>query len=379
MKLKEFIDKNEIQLPITRDTDDFQGFAEGVLSNYINLLNQLELPGSLQSVIEANRPKVAAFCSAAQCVIREILAGQPADAYNQFTEGIKNIEQHLQQQALRDLGTADLQLMYRVRRDPTPNLNREDLFHIPFEDRHKVATQRYSIPGLPCLYLAGSLYTCWAEMGRPPFHELQAAAFWLAPHRRVSIINFSSRPKLVSRLINSESGFEDNNEIRSEIINYIFLWPLMALCSIIVKHKNSPFKPEYIMPQMLLQWITKEKLFDGICYFSMHVPAICPAYPLANCNLIFPATKIRHAGRCERLRDLFRMTMPHGWQLLSAVRAGHDTHNHKIPAYPFEFIPGRKEFYSQTDFGVVESRLNKLAKDDIDSDQSGNGSAMVAQ
>lgn len=41
------------------------------------------------------------------------------------------------------------------------------MFHIPITMRRQVGTERYSIPGYPCLYLGNSIYVCWEEMNRP--------------------------------------------------------------------------------------------------------------------------------------------------------------------------------------------------------------------
>ena len=51
--------------------------------------------------------------------------------------------------------------LFRIRHSETELLERNQLFHIPFKDRHLVANQRYSIAGLPCLYLGSSIYVCW--------------------------------------------------------------------------------------------------------------------------------------------------------------------------------------------------------------------------
>lgn len=48
------------------------------------------------------------------------------------------------------------------------------MFHIPFELRGKAATQRYSIPGLPSLYLGSSCYICWEELHRPDLNTVNS-------------------------------------------------------------------------------------------------------------------------------------------------------------------------------------------------------------
>jgi RES domain len=360
MTLWEFLSDAAIQLPIKRDADDFQGFVEQVLKTFLDKLNQLSEPQDIYSQVQAYRPHIESFCKHAKEVIQETLAGHPNDAYQQFLRAVASVETFINKMMIGSVGTADLHFLYRVRPNLTESLTREELFHIPFEKRHLVRTQRYSIPGLPCLYLSGSIYTCWAEMGRPPFHELHAAAFWLSQDVKVGILDFSNRPGDLRSHINLADGTINDGALgRDKIINHIVLWPLMAMCSIIVKHRESPFKPEYIFPQTVLQWVSKNEPFSGICYFSTHVDDTT-GHHLARCNLVFPTRVVKAKGRCNLLRSLFRMTIPHSWELLRAIQAGPTL---PIPgiAFDFEFIPGRKEPYYETEFGKVQTNLNKEA------------------
>ena len=49
--------------------------------------------------------------------------------------------------------------LYRIRKGSFDKTKDGEMFHIPFEKRHLVDSQRYSIPGYPILYLAGSFFT----------------------------------------------------------------------------------------------------------------------------------------------------------------------------------------------------------------------------
>ena len=51
------------------------------------------------------------------------------------------------------------------------------MFHIPFNKRGKVETQRYSAPGYPCLYLGSSVNACWEELGQPRFDDMMVSRF----------------------------------------------------------------------------------------------------------------------------------------------------------------------------------------------------------
>src|ERR1700743_2663250 len=57
-------------------------------------------------------------------------------------------------------------IFYRSRRDEKLSFDKADMFHVKFEDRNKISTNRYSIPGFPALYLGESTYVCWEEFDR---------------------------------------------------------------------------------------------------------------------------------------------------------------------------------------------------------------------
>jgi len=372
MDLYAFLSHPAMQLPVTRGSEDFQSFVNKLLDTFMILYDQSEFIVEFENELRTARDAITEFCRAARRIIESVYSGQPADAYDQFAKGIAHVVFYLKQQAFHGLGWSDSRIMYRVRQCPDANLTREDLFHIPFEQRHKVNTQRYSIPGLPCLYLSGSVYTCWAEMGKPPFDSLRAAALWLAPDKKVSIIDFSMRPARLLRYFSQDRTVPDDRKVRRSLANHIVLWPLIALCSIVVKHRDSPFKPEYIIPQILLQWITKEHQFDGVCYFSMHVPAVVPGATLVPCNLVFPARTSYPNGRCTYLRELFRMSEPHPWEVLRAVHAGEGVLGAAPPGFDFEFLEGKPEPYYATEFGKIETTLNRIAHDVLAANQAGD-------
>ena len=71
---------------------------------------------------------------------------------------------------------------YRIRIHKTNfTLSQQEFFHIPFNLRGKVKTQRFSIPGFPSLYLGTTIYVCWEELNRPNINEFQANFFYTSP------------------------------------------------------------------------------------------------------------------------------------------------------------------------------------------------------
>ena len=354
MNLYEFLTHSDVQLPMTWASQrDFEEFVRSRFDTYLRLIDQLD-SNSEADYIHHRKPAIRTCCDEICQSLRRSFEGHPHEAYQSFDSAVNSILPEINALAFKCEGSAPLGILYRVRQTQTPMLTRNDLFHIPFELRHLVATQRYSIPGLPCLYLAGSLYTCWEEMGRPPFHELQCAAFWVKNGRSLKLLNFSNRP-VRQALLASPPG-----RVPAGLSNQIILWPLVFASSIVVKHRLSPFKPEYTIPQMILQWVTHNHGFDGLAYFSTNVRSVSKKHPMPISNIVLPAKVVTAYGRCARLCDTFKMTDPIGWQLLSSIELGDSTVGYSIPTYDLEFVDGVEEAYYRTQFGLVQMRLNKL-------------------
>ena len=64
---------------------------------------------------------------------------------------------------------------------------------------------------------------------------------------------------------NNENDIE---QVRNYLLKYIYTYPLRAACSLVVKHPDGKFIEEYIIPQLLLQWVINDEDFDGIRYES---------------------------------------------------------------------------------------------------------------
>lgn len=353
VNVQDFLSLPEIQLPLIRDDDDdFEDFVRRRLSEYVKLLPQIDDPRLEKSAIDTHRDQAERICRIAPEIVHAIYSGDPLQAYMKFDDAILGLGDQLSSLAI-DTFQKGVGYLFRVRRELRGVTTREEIFHVPFEKRHQVASYRYSLPGVPCLYLSGSLYACWAEMGRPPFHELYASIFWPSG-ANLRILNFSLAPKRQQMYLQDGTGHQEL------ILTNLSVWPLMALCSIVVKHRDAPFKPEYIFPQLFLQWVMKTGKFDGVCYFSLHVRDVTAPLTMPFCNLVLPAQSVKPKGRCDTLRSKLRLTEPQNWELLRATARG--CASPYTPNFNFEFVDGLKESYQASEFGLVESRLRFLAE-----------------
>lgn len=192
---------------------------------------------------------------------------------------------------------------YRARKGQAVFFKRSDLFHLPFELRYKVSTQRYSIPGFPALYLGDSAYVCWEELERPDIKELNFSRFCLK-NDDLKIIEILRPEDFLSNI--KEISMADGIH---HILQYLAIFPITMVCSIRVEYNDAPFKPEYIIPQLLMQFVTDGNKFDGIKYPSTRINYALiekvPAY-----NYVFPVREINEKGYCERLIRNFSLTEP---------------------------------------------------------------------
>ncbi len=302
MNLRDFFDHEDISLPIRwGDNEDFGELVEGRFDAFLGHVQELK-KGKVRTLATRNLSRIEKCCRGLGKAIRRALDGRLPQAYDDFCEAMSPISSTLDRHAKRRVTIDSIDKpfgpLFRLRITDTPVISREDIFHIPFDKRYRVTPQRYSISGLPCLYLAGSIYTCWEELGRPPFHKIQAAAIWVTPGHSLNCIDFAYRPELLARVIMPDGSIHKGTyeilEVPSAsspeayLCSRIVLWPLLASCSVVVKHRDEPYKPEYVVPQLLLQWIANRPKWDGIAFFSTHVRPVAQGQPLALCNFVFP-------------------------------------------------------------------------------------------
>ncbi|MGJ1194613.1 RES domain-containing protein [Sphingobacterium siyangense] len=240
------------------------------------------------------------------------------------------------------------------------------MFHIPFEKRNIVSTQRFSIPGLPSLYLANSIYVAWEELKRPDYNQIQAVR--LTNQRELNLLDLTTD-------IYREHSCSNVSNLRrneNELLNKVMVWPLIAACSIKVQHSSDPFKPEYIIPQLLMQWIKRERDVDGIKYSSTNInPSSKHNAHLYNVVIPVKSTK-RDSGLCQDLIDIFFTTPTLPFQLkqfliqsdhFSNQGSCHVNVNHEV--VKIELIKGYPEDYFKTMFGVMEHTLKALDENPI--------------
>lgn len=360
MKFDKIINSNVLKMPFNQENEKmtFVDYVTIKFGEYIELLSELDSDDienlktkTTKDVIINNQTK---FIKGLNETILLYYDGYPEAAYKLLK---KTLEDRIQKyKNLLNIGTyKEFTDFYRIRKlNDNNHLKPESFFHIPFELRGKVSNQRFSIPGFPSLYIGKTVYICWEELLRPNINE-----FYSVRLRSQSAIKY----------IDLAPPYLETNLYLSRYYKYLMTWPLIFLCSIRVKNTDDVFKPEYIVPQLLLQWVRENKNIDGIRYWSTHVDQDPTNFNGEFYNIVLPVKDNKNYGLCDSLCKKFQITEIVSWQLHEFALGGFNAINltnnpqDKIIDSKMEYlelISGMKYKYSYSVFGKIEKYLSVL-------------------
>lgn len=154
--------------------------------------------------------------------------------------------------------------------DDEKNFKFNEMLHIPFNNRGKVSTQRFSIPGLPSIYLGRSVYICWIELGKPADNTFNVSCVKL--ENDIKLFSIATNIEKINRYL---SGINDSEEydlnVKELIKTHLKVWMLSIATSYNIKEKNRNFRSEYIISQLMMLYL-KNRNIDGIAYYSKRIP-----------------------------------------------------------------------------------------------------------
>lgn len=149
--------------------------------------------------------------------------------------------------------------------------NCREMLHIPLNQRDKVATQRFSVPGTPCLYLGASSCNIWRELGCPSFDKFNVSALRLKPLTERGTI------KILNLIANRDfllGSIAIPNAITEETVRLLLLqlqiWPIVCATSFKVKNSVGFFHSEYIISHLIMLNLPRLNL-DGVAYVSKQI------------------------------------------------------------------------------------------------------------
>lgn len=200
------------------------------------------------------------------------------------------------------------------------SFSQRDMLHIRFDEREIIRTNRFSIPGVPCLYLGSSIYVVWEELDRMSMDDLCISKYKMeAPFK---ILDLTLGQYSILALINEvfKEGAHSNTTstfIFENIFEKYLLTNLFKIaCTIYVEQTERGFKSEYIVPQLLLQGIINLGIADGVRYSSvksLHANEIA-------INYAFPAIKDSSDPYSWKIVEGFKATAPVNLGLLDMTR-----------------------------------------------------------
>lgn len=240
--------------------------------------------------------------------------------------------------ALRILAIKEEAIMVRIRQGNGP-FDRKDLFHIPFSQRQYASSQRFSIPGDPCLYL--SVYTgirlfaddmlelSWIESGMPKvfyacLYETQEELFFLHLAKKGSTY--------LQEYDNAKTDAEKTDRQKA-ISQYLLTLPLRIACFISIEDKfskkNVSYYEEYALPQLLMEWIQQSSRFDGLAYQS--ASSMQEARKHNSFNVAIPIKNIDPIdGYDIRLKKIFKLSRPEKIDILDNIQKGENEINEAL-------------------------------------------------
>lgn len=343
---KRIIDDTHLYLPMRWDGADFSVTLNSLFNYYISRLEKLGTKESKhpQYIYQyADIKDIKRVCGLIQKTVDYYLNGFPSKAYLSFTKVMRilmvqplKIYQKSVMEQFEGIGQHydnrdnDLKLFRVVLVHDNKPYQRDRVFHTPYNLRSKVSTSRYSIAGYPSLYLGTSLDLCCEEIHMNPYNGFALASLFKLErtleftNTNIQVIELGVKPQ--DFIDNQESenysygrviskDLLESNHVRSA---YLLWYPLIAASSYIRTNKNDPFAAEYIIPQLLMQWVRSEihtSLDDeydqliGIRYFS------CASVKASDMgfNYVFPTSgrqKNAELPYCAVLAKAFRLTEP---------------------------------------------------------------------
>jgi len=362
-KIKKIIEDNSeiFNLPNSNLTSDdyFPKFLKGLLDNYEKFFREY-----LNDTVNDNIPfldnekdvilnKIKNLNIVILKTLESYYSGKPYEANKIFNQGVEEVFlKEIQYETEIKKGNN----FYRVRLDKGKIFETKDLFHIDFKLRSLVSTNRYSIPGFPTLYLGDSSYVCWEEFDKPKFKNL-----WFSRFQNIKNLKVIEILLLNDFLKEIEQNF--NNNLSVHILRYLVSFPLTLASTVKVKNSQHNFKPEYIIPQMLLEYVINNKKIDGIKFPSTKVK-YSSLTNVNSYNYVFPVKTNKKEGLCNELKDLFELTNPTSLEneelFNNPVQKKTFLYNSPLKSdMKIEITDGEEKLYFNTSFGKIEYILGE--------------------
>ncbi len=332
---------NLLELPRTCKEDKFFDFVDNTFKSYIDNLGRIKNPNLAPN--SCLYPKIREIINAIQNALSAYYSGSIIDSYGVMQKCLDSIKEELLFE-VRPHYKIPRQSFYRMRICESSSLSRKDMFHVPFQQRNLISQGRYSISGVPCLYISDSVYTCWEELNRPNLNKCFISRVDLIDDS-LRFLDFSWQPKRFFTITNSNIKSELNEKkisyFKKRLQNYYLIWPLLFITTINPNTKNSRFNPQYIISNLLMEWISRNEDIDGIKYFSSKIESDPIDFRASFTNIAIPVRSNNTSGYCDTLSEKISITDP----ILG--------NEHQSRVYSNNMDQGRDKFKWLSNFGCA--------------------------
>lgn len=275
----ELMDNPRLHLPMRWDGKNFESALSDVLDTYVSELRSYYESGQEMDNcygVSVDIPKISSICNEIKSCVQEYHNGFPARAFLILSQIMSNLIQSplemYHKNGAPEMMREDVLRLYRLRKvDCGITYNREDIFHVPVSARSMISTCRYSIAGYPSLYLTTSLKLGLEETSESRKKSI-AARFKLKRDQQkidIQVLELGIKPQDFleqPRLDNENGRVIPHAKLKSQQVreNYLKWYPIIAACSFIRANRSAPFASEYIIPQLLMQWIRTQSKRDRL-------------------------------------------------------------------------------------------------------------------
>lgn len=224
----------------------------------------------------------------------------------------------------------------------------QQMFHCPYNLLQHVSSTRYSMIGVPSLYMATSMSLSFSELkGLKPGDEVYISKFRINrnPTEKINQINVLEFGIVPSDFNKTQLHYEEEKNLpinkypvfKNQLLkipeikkSYLLWYPLFAACSFIRKKDsgegNSLEYPEYVIPQLFLTRLNEKSASTGLLYGIRYFSCADEKSYLKGFNYVFPCgeavddisrSKLKFS---EKLVDSFRLTPPKIYRVSSCER-----------------------------------------------------------
>ena len=223
---------------------------------------------------------------------------------------------------------------------------REDLYPLPSNKLSFCSAQRYSLAGIPCLYLATTTYCCWMEIGRP--EEFSASSYKPTESgKKLRILNLAFSQRQMHNL---------GKDSRAAYL----LFPLVMAVSVAVKNPRADanFRPEYTISHLVMRCLSEFGI-DGVAYCSSRIDDVLGfphtinlAIPMFDREKIFSGFSVTDPGTFSPQKHLCKEKRnASGSSYLNKFYTKENTDFYSIACY------GHRIDYQDTSFSDIDNYL----------------------